>query len=155
MARSKQSEGTEVTMDMTPMIDVVFLMIIFFMIVSDMSQQDLAELTLPKADMAQDDETEEGRMIINIVESGDLEIKRQGYNSLDDQEAQQAVRTYLQNAVALGEKDPDFPELSARSLLVRADKQTKFKEVQKLMRIAAEQGIGIYKIDLAAAQNEQ
>ena len=155
MARSKQSEGTEVTMDMTPMIDVVFLMIIFFMIVSDMSQQDLAELTLPKADMAQDDETEEGRMIINIVESGDLEIKRQPYKSLDDLEAQQAVRTYLQNAVALGEMDPEFPDLSARSLLVRADQQTKFKEVQKLMRIAAEKGIGIYKIDLAAAQNEQ
>jgi len=155
MGRKKQEAGTEVVMDMTPMIDVVFLMIIFFMIVSDMSQQDLAELVLPKADMAQDDETEEGRMIINIVESGDLEIKRVAYKSLDDPDAQSAVRTYLQNAVALGEKDPKYPDLSARSLLVRADKQTKFKEVQKLMRIAAETGIGIYKIDLAAAQNEQ
>lgn len=155
MGRKKHSEGTEVTMDMTPMIDVVFLMIIFFMIVSDMSQQDLAELVLPKAEMAQDDETEEGRMIINIVRDGTLEIKRVAYNSLDDSVAQSAVRGYLANAVALGEMDPDFPTLSARSLLIRADKETKFKEVQKLMRIAAEDGIGIYKIDLAAAQNEQ
>ncbi|GJM22279.1 MAG: biopolymer transport protein ExbD [Planctomycetota bacterium] len=155
MGRKKQSAGTEVAMDMTPMIDVVFLMIIFFMIVSDMSQQDLAELVLPKAEMAQDDETEEGRMIINIVKDGSLEIKRVGYQSLDDPTAQTAVRGYLANAVALGERDPDNPQFSARSLLVRADKETKFKEVQKLMRIAAEPGIYIYKIDLAAAQNEQ
>ena len=38
---------------------------------------------------------------------------------------------------------------------MRADKETEFKEVQKLMRIASGEGIRIYKIDLAAAQNEQ
>ena len=152
MAR-KSTEGTEVKMDMTPMIDVVFLMIIFFMIVSDMSQQDLADLTLPKADEAVDDETEEGRMVVNIFKDGKLEIKRVGYEDLADANARTALTNYLANETSVGERDENG--LSERSLLVRADKETEFKEVQKLMRIASGEGIRIYKIDLAAAQNEQ
>jgi biopolymer transport protein ExbD len=154
MAQKKSREGTEVTMDMTPMIDVVFLMIIFFMIVSDMSQQDLAELKLPVAEQAVDDETEEGRMIVNILKDGTIEIKRKKYPTLDDPAAVTALRVYLASEVAKGEKDPGTT-FSSRSLLVRADKETKFKEVQKVMRICGEVGIQIYKVHLAAAQNEQ
>jgi len=153
MAKKKSTEGSEVKMDLTPMIDVVFLMIIFFIIVSDMSQQDLAELTLPKADEAVDDETEEGRMVVNIFDNGELEIKKIGYKDLGDPNARIALTNYLANETALGERDENG--LSERSLLVRADKETEFKEVQKLMRIASGEGIRIYKIDLAASQNEQ
>ena len=52
-----------------------------------------------------------------------------------------------------GEKDAQG--LSERALLIRADKETKFKEVQKVMRICGENGILIYKVQLAAAQNER
>ena len=155
MAKAKKSrEGTEVNMDMTPMIDVVFLMIIFFMIVSDMSQQDLADIVLPVADQSVEDETEEGRMIINIYPNGDIEIKRRRYGTLDDPVAVGALRAYLSAEVARGKKEPDTG-FSERSLLVRADKVTKFKEVQKVMRICGEMGIQIYKVHLAASQNEQ
>ena len=149
----KSREATEVTMDMTPMIDVVFLMIIFFMIVSDMSQQDLADIELPKAEQAVDDKTEEGRMIVNIYPDGEIEIKKVEYNTLDDQTAVDALRSYLASEVSKGEKDAKG--LSERPLLIRADKETKFKEVQKVMRICGENGILIYKVQLAAAQNEQ
>lgn len=150
----KATQGTEVEMDMTPMIDVVFLMIIFFMIVSDMSQQDLAELQLPVAEKAIDDKTEPGRMIVNVLKDGGLEIKRSPYPSLDDPNSENALRTYLLTEVAKGEREPDSG-FSERSLLVRADKLTEFKEVQKIMRICGENGIQIYKVHLAAAQNEQ
>ena len=150
MAR-KRSEGTEIAMDMTPMIDVVFLMIIFFMIVTVMSQQDLAELKLPKADMAVDDENEPGRMIVNILTDGTIEIKRNRYGTLDDKDTESALRAYLLTEVAKGDRDK--AGLSERSLLVRADKASQFKEVQKVMRICGEKGIQIYKVHLAAAQN--
>ena len=149
----KSREATEVKMDMTPMIDVVFLMIIFFMIVSDMSQQDLADITLPMAEQAVDDKTEEGRMIVNIYPDGGIEIKKVRYNTLDDSNAVNALRSYLASEVSKGEKDAQG--LSERALLIRADKETKFKEVQKVMRICGENGILIYKVQLAASQNEQ
>ena len=152
MAR-KRTKGTELEMDMTPMIDIVFQLIIFFMIVSDMSQQDLAELVLPMADMAIDDEAEPGRMIVNILPNGEIEIKRNRYGTLSNKDAENALRAYLLTEVQKGERDAD--NLSERSLLVRADKQTQFKEVQKVMAICGETGIQIYKVHLAAAQNEQ
>ena len=46
---NKHDAKTEIEMDMTPMIDVVFLLIIFFMIITDLTQQDLEELKLPEA----------------------------------------------------------------------------------------------------------
>jgi biopolymer transport protein ExbD len=149
----KSREATEVKMDMTPMIDVVFLMIIFFMIVSDMSQQDLADITLPMAEQAVDDKTEEGRMIVNIYPDGEIEIKKVKYNTLEDSNAVAALRAYLASEVSKGEKDAQG--LSERALLIRADKKTKFKEVQKVMRICGENGILIYKVQLAASKNEQ
>ena len=44
MNLAKHDADTDMEMDMTPMIDVVFLLIIFFMIITDMTQQDLGDL---------------------------------------------------------------------------------------------------------------
>ena len=43
----KGSPNTEIEIDMTPMIDLTFLLIIFFIIVNDMSQKQLEDLKLP------------------------------------------------------------------------------------------------------------
>lgn len=151
MAR-KHTKGTEVGMDMTPMIDVVFLMIIFFMIVSDLTQQDLAELTLPVAENAVEDETVEGRLIVNVLTNGEIEIKRKNRGTLDETSAVNALRSYLAVEVQKGDFEDGFSE---KPLLIRADKRTEFKHIQKIMRICGEQGILIWKIELAAAENEQ
>jgi biopolymer transport protein ExbD len=141
-----------IKMDMTPMIDVVFQLIIFFMLVTDMTQQDLAELKLPVAQMAAKDENEEGRMVINVLKDGEIEIKRQKYSTLDDPGSVQALRNFLAREVQLGTKEPDGT--SERALLIRADQFTEFKHIQKVMRICGENGIRVYKIHLAAAQPE-
>jgi biopolymer transport protein ExbD len=141
-----------VKLDMTPMIDVVFQLIIFFMLVTDMTQKDLAELKLPTAEMAAKDESEEGRMVINVLKDGEIEIKRVKFPTLDDATAVQALRSYLAREVALGTKEPDGT--SERALLIRADQHTEFKHIQKVMRICGENGIRVYKIHLAAAQPE-
>ena len=40
----------ELDMDMTPMIDCVFLLMIFFVLVIDLSQKNLEDLILPRAE---------------------------------------------------------------------------------------------------------
>jgi biopolymer transport protein ExbD len=147
------SSHDPIKMDMTPMIDVVFQLIIFFMLVTDMSQQDLAELKLPVAQMATKDETEEGRMVINVLKDGEIEIKRQHYATLDDAAAVDALRGYLAREVAKGKKEADGT--SERAQLIRADEHTEFKHIQKVMRICGENGIRVYKIHLAAAQPQE
>ena len=44
MNLSRHDPETEMDLDMTPMIDVVFLLIIFFMIITDLTQQELEDL---------------------------------------------------------------------------------------------------------------
>lgn len=61
---------------MTPMIDVVFLLIIFFLVSSHLSRQESRmELELPKASSAQEDtDFETPRLTINVKEDGSLWI---------------------------------------------------------------------------------
>ena len=40
----------DVTANLIPMIDIMFLLLLFFMLGADMSQRELAELVLPLAD---------------------------------------------------------------------------------------------------------
>jgi biopolymer transport protein ExbD len=146
--KTTSQEATK--MDMTPMIDVVFQLIIFFMLITDLTQQDLAALKLPMAETAKKDETEKGRMVINIQKDGNIVIKRVPYSTLDDPDTINAMRTFLSNEVAKGKLEEDGT--SERSLLIRADQETEFKHIQKLMRLCAENGVRIYKIDLAASE---
>jgi biopolymer transport protein ExbD len=48
---------------------------------------------------------------------------------------------------ALGVKLPDNP------LLIRADKNTEFKNIQKVMEICGKKGIQIWKLQLAASED--
>jgi biopolymer transport protein ExbD len=140
-------------MDMTPMIDVVFQLIIFFMLVTDMSQQDLAELKLPYAQTAAKDELMKGRLTFNLHRDGEIEIKRAKQGTMDDTNTQNWVRGFLVREVAKGKLEPDGT--SERAILIRADKDTEFKHVQKLLRVCGETGIRIYKIHLGAAQTPE
>ena len=66
-------------MNMTSMIDVVFLLIIFLMVITDLTQQDLEDLQLPTATNAQPDkpDPDEFRPVVNIKQDGSIWVKRQ------------------------------------------------------------------------------
>ena len=56
-------------LNMTPMIDVVFLLITFFMLVTEITRQDdVEDLQLPDITTAvDDDDPDPGRLVINIA----------------------------------------------------------------------------------------
>ncbi len=143
-------EHEPIKLDMTPMIDVVFQLIIFFMLVTDMSQQDMADLKLPYAQQAQKDELLKGRLTFNLHKDGVIEIKRDPKGTMDDVNTQNWVRGFLQREVVKGKREADGT--SERAILIRADKATEFKHVQKILRVCGENGIRIYKIHLGASQ---
>jgi len=148
MARKQELEA--IRMDMTPMIDVVFQLIIFFMLVTDLSQQDLADVRLPYAGTAVKDEMQTGRLTFNVLKDGGIEIKRVSQGRMDDPATQEWVRRFLAHEVARGRREPDGT--SERAILIRADRDTEFKHIQKILRVCSETGIRICKIHLGAAQ---
>ena len=151
---------------MTPMIDVVFLLIIFFMIITDMTQQDLEELQLPVAQTAVEDKPDpkEKRPIINIPHTGAMVVKRKTYYTPETHDGRadpyQEVKEYLATAARimkkapLNEADGTGPLIPDEPILIRADQVTSFKHIQKVMEFCGLEGIQIWKIQLAVAVPE-
>ncbi|MHC5079838.1 MAG: ExbD/TolR family protein [Planctomycetota bacterium] len=150
MARKKKSQGDEMKMNMTPMIDVVFQLIIFFMLVTEMAQADLEMLTLPSASEASpDNNPEKKRITVNLLppEAGGVcRVKVKG-KVMD----QKALHRYLKTEAEIS-RDPDDPRLSTRALLIRADRETTFRWVQFVMQECVKPGVGIWKIQIAVKE---
>ncbi|MEZ6017955.1 MAG: biopolymer transporter ExbD [Planctomycetota bacterium] len=164
MNLQKHDSKTEMEMDMTPMIDVVFLLIIFFMVITDLSQQDLEDLQLPMAEHAVPDKpkSDEWRPILNVKHTGVMIQKRTTYF---DPELNTGPRKYdeLKNQLlAISnrmKKAPFAPGSSTmipdEPLLIRADESTNFKFVQDIMEQCGDKNISIWKLQLAVSVPEQ
>jgi biopolymer transport protein ExbD len=154
MNLAKHDPETEMDMDMTPMIDVVFLLIIFFMVITDMTQQDLEELQLPVAQNAVADKPnpDEFRPIVNIKTDGSIWVKRRMYFDPENPDDYKEIRGYLTDVADKMEKENNLPN---EPLLIRADMNTPFKYVQKVMEQCGYKGIQIWKVQLAAAESEK
>ena len=148
---SGKDQNYEMAMNMTPMIDVVFLLIIFFMIVTDLTQQELEDLVLPKADMAMKDENPpEKRMILNITRPGHYVVKRVDLGVVDD--CLDQIANHLARMVGFFDREDDG--CSKQPVLIRADRETEFKYIQKVLQICGREGIKIYKVELACSVAE-
>ena len=170
MNLAKHDAETEMEMDMTPMIDVVFLLIIFFMIITDMTQQELEDLELPVAVTAVEDKPDpkEVRPIVNIMHDGTFIVKKETYFDPEAPDDYKKFAGYLADHAArmLRTSGPDKkweymnieaqsgPKLPDDPLLIRADQVTEFRYIQKAMEQCGLEGVRIWKVELAAAQPE-
>ncbi|MDF1801194.1 MAG: biopolymer transporter ExbD [Planctomycetota bacterium] len=155
----------ELELDMTPMIDVVFLLIIFFMLITDMTQQDLEVLTLPKATTAEPDEPDpkDFRPVINITQTGDMIVKRDkifsgkdGGGDEDETDLKKKLFDYskLMEQEHFDKEAGTGPMIPGEFLLIRADQFTLFHYVQRVMTLCGDKDIQIWKVQLAAATEE-
>jgi biopolymer transport protein ExbD len=70
MRLSKHRHGGTVRVDMTPMIDVTFLLLIFFMTVTQVSEISKERLELPKQKGSADQQPAE--IILNVTQTGEV-----------------------------------------------------------------------------------
>ena len=145
----KKGDNTpeELDVDMTPMIDVTFLLIVFFMIVIDLTQQDIIKLQLAKAEHGTEDKNpEKNRVTVNVTwdpvqKVSEIWVKRQIF---DLQALEQWLYPIARSKVNRKTKFSEIP------LLIRCDKEAPFRKVQEIMQVCATPDIQIYKIMLAA-----
>ncbi len=148
MKKSKMQGTGDLPLNMTPMIDVVFLLIIFFMIVVDLSQQELEDIVLPRASECQKDNPseEQWRKIINVRPDGTMVVKRQPHSL----ESLQFDLLNWRNS-RLFENEPGG--FCSKPVLIRTDRGTEMKHAQKIMEICGIEQLKIYKIELACSQD--
>ena len=150
MAKKRSESLDAISMDMTPMIDVVFLLIIFFMIVIDLSQKELEDIVLPRANQCDPDRPDDpeikNRKIVNLRQDGDIVVMRQEMDLV-------ALENNLLAWKNSGLFKNEATGHCSKPILIRTDRGTEMKHCQKVMQICGKENLKIWKIELACKQD--
>ena len=120
---------------MTPMIDMVFLLLVFFMTVSTLAQADRrVKLDLPESASSEIPDDLSDRGILSLDGQGQIFIGAQ-QRSLDEMQA------VIKDSIASN------PELQIH---IRADQATPYETIRKVLRACAE--AGAYEVIYATHQ---
>ena len=117
--------------EITPMIDVVFLLIIFFMTTAQFARMTRAELALPIEPGEQERAPEEAGLVINLTQAGEIIVSDQ---TLDLAQLEQLVRQEIQL-----HKDRPAQQLK---LLIRADKNADSAQLNEVVRLLQIMDVG-------------
>jgi len=128
MRTATRRKAPTTTLNMTPMIDIVFLLITFFMVVSKISLQDQMEIEPPRTET--NTELDEPALIITVRHDGACFICGERVD-LTRLEHILAVEARLDRSV---------------QVLVRADRRAHYRHIRAILRLCSRRGIGIYRI---------
>ena len=121
---------------MTPMIDMVFLLLVFFMTVSTLARADKqVKLDLPESSQSDVPEDLSARGTISLDGDGNIYL---GARSVSMEVMQEEIQAAL-------ELNPDL------RIQVRADQTTPYGEIKKVLRACAE--VGAYEVIYATYQS--
>ena len=129
-----RSSQEEVTINLTPLIDIVFLLLIFFMVSTTFSKESQMRIRLPDASPDSEVEQRPSRLVVAITKSGDYSIR--GPNESTGHHLLSRERSVLAQAMAKGAQGTD--ELV---VVIRADRKTPHEAVVRVMDVARKLGL--------------
>ncbi|MDF1739298.1 MAG: biopolymer transporter ExbD [Verrucomicrobiales bacterium] len=131
-AAVRAAEGEELAMDMSSMIDLVFLLLIFFMVSSHLIIVEIDKrVNPPTATNAQVAKNASGRVVVNVLSDGS--IWAQGKEELPTVEA---ITDYVDQA-RLKNENAGIPT----RLNLRADEDVDTRVIKKVVQAAGEAGV--------------
>ena len=133
MKLEKKDTGDDIEMDMSPMIDMVFLLLIFFIVASQIIDEK-PKVLVPEAAAAIKPDKMEDRLMITITKDDEFFFRLQSVE-------------FEELSIKIQQEFEANPELR---ILIRADSETKYKTNEKVMMACAE--IGAVDIIFAATE---
>ena len=134
MARRKTVDEDQ-EMNLTPLIDCVFLLLIFFMVTTVFKQPYSLQVELPEA--RQEEQMEEKELVGSITAEGRMEINREPVT------VENLAQVLLREKKGTG----------SLTLILRTDKMTKHKWVLEVLEVA--KSVGIERIVLATETTQK
>jgi biopolymer transport protein ExbD len=122
--------------DLTPMIDVVFLLIVFFMTVASLLTAEKIEMNLAVAEESAIPKEIKNRFTLSITNTGALYL---GPNNVTQEELSKRLAKFTQRVDTV-------------KIILRADRLTEHQHINDVLQICAENGIT--DIIFAAYQTE-
>ena len=135
----RQSPGDDPEVNLTPLIDVVFILLIFFMVSTTFQKESEINIELPEAS---GEPLEERKDQLEII------IDAEGHYFIDEQQVVNTELATLKKAIQkfLGEQR-DLP------VVIRADRTTPYEAVIRAMDATAQ--LGLVNMSLATSQPEE
>jgi biopolymer transport protein ExbD len=135
MSRSKKRKDRMLIIEITPMIDVVFLLIIFFMTTAQFARMTRAEVDLPREKGEQEQEPEEAGLVVNLTADGGIIVAGSTLtiDGLDD---------LVADVVARDAEEGGGPT----KLLIRADRNADSTALNQLVTRLQAHGIGAARL---------
>ena len=125
LKQQRKRKDEVVSFQITPMIDMTFLLLIFFMVTSKLSKEQVKmDVSLPAASSAKVPDDLSNRDVINVDKEGNY---------------------YIANVMASGEQlkrhlQDRFKAAPPLKIYYRADKDTPYEVTERFMKLAAEAG---------------
>ncbi|HHJ15315.1 MAG TPA: biopolymer transporter ExbD [Gammaproteobacteria bacterium] len=134
----RQSSSDEPEVNLTPLIDVVFILLIFFMVSTTFQKESEIKIELPEATA---DPVEEKKDVLELV------IDADGRYFIDQEQVVNTELETLKKAISkfLGDRS-EIP------VVIRADRKTPYEAVVRAMDATAQ--LGLVHMSLATSQPE-
>ena len=147
-------------MNMTPMIDMTFLLVVFFMLTIDLSKKEFEKVQLPYARSGIEDDPSmkvdgQSRFVVNLLDDGTVKFKGKSFELSDpdptkaDAAIQELKRELRKMHEERGEVALEPDGASKIPVLIHADRKASWKFVQWIMQVGADQSIKIYKVQFS------
>jgi len=140
LQESAKTQLEDMHMDMSPMIDMVFLLLIFFMVASTMiTQRKDPDVIVPIAPKGQDVTSAEGRITINVYSDEVMKAKGRNtpYADVNSNELTQEQITRLVEKERLANEQTNKKSI----LYVRGDQEALVQHVKTVIAAAAQGGV--------------
>ena len=139
LRRERHTPGID--FNMTPLIDIVFLLIIFLMTVQEFSRLEIEEVDLPRAEEAQVKPRPRERVVVNVLADGRLVVAGRQLDLAGLWELLRRERERLRASGAKGSEEQ-------MTVVIRADGSVPYGRVQELLSAAA--SLDIWRVKVAA-----
>ena len=116
-------------LDMTPMIDIVFLLLIFFLWTMQLVQDSRMELDLPQEQGEQAELTEQAGLILNLLSDGTII------------EGDEVVSLERLKVLALAAVDGNASQPASLRPLIRADRNAPTERLNQIMNVLRQSGL--------------
>lgn len=138
--RIKRRSGGDLILEMTPLIDVVFLLLIFFMLATTFDERSAFKIDLPKSTVAK---TKETLKEVQVLVDKDKNI----YLSYTENNKLQQEKLELSNFVSA--VSVKLNNSQSKDVMISADKTIDYGFIVEIMSLLKESGASAINIDTA------
>jgi biopolymer transport protein ExbD len=130
------TDDDELEINLTPLIDIVFLLLIFFMVSTTFTKESQLKIQLPEAKGEQASTQKVPQLVIEISSLGVYAVK-----GPDDADARQVLNTSSDALQRVIKSAAQNQEKDKMIVIVRADKQTPHEAVIRALSVAGQLGL--------------